>query len=265
MPLVELVGPPAIGKSTLVDACVGRGASDARRELLQPRLERLTSLAELARSIPRSKRFRRLLADRLLLPPALHEVEAALADVAPAWNDFLTLILGGADPSGPSSPVSPALALMERSWLLEAVQVRALLAVQPASSRLLVLDEGLSHPYKVLAAAGERREDQDRYAGCFPIPDVLAVLDAPTEVVVERLTRRARSGPPRARWVTPDGPFDGRRIEDEVHRTRGVVARIVEGAQARGCTIVHVDAEGSVTDAADALLHQIEIRQGAAA
>lgn len=247
MSLVELVGPPAVGKSTLVDAAVRRGARDARREILEPRHPLLRPLADLARRRPPGGRR---ITDRLLTPPTTARIEAALSATAADWADYLDLIL--AEPGRPTEPCAEdrVLAVMERSWFLEAVRLRALLERLPDSAELPLLDEGLTHPYKVHAAVGADPVAVARYAEHVPLPEVLVVLSAEPEVVVRRIRERHRTEPGRARWNALLRDGDGDVVEQEVERVAATVAAIATAAERRGCPVVRLDTTSEDPDRA---------------
>jgi len=249
MPLVEFIGPPTVGKSTLVEACVGPGFLDARRAVLEPRHPLLAPLAPLARTVSTPPILRGLAA-RVLAAPADARVEAALAAIPETWRPFLRLVLDGdTDQDGPS--VTPAgtyvIALMERQWLLSALQLRALLEPERRSESILLLDEGLTHPYKARGVAGTRAHTVlEKYAECVPMPDILVVLDADTSVLVQRMRDRYDRMPERARWASL-GQGDAERLTAELDAVRGSVRTIVSRLRARGCQIIEIDPLGGST------------------
>lgn len=244
MPLVELVGPPAVGKTTLVAACVREGAADVRRTLLSPRHPLLAPLAERARRTPGPAGPRRALADRLLAAPDLASGEAALTAVASSWRPFLELVLAGPSGAPPSTDAGLTLAVMERAWLLDAIRLRALVATLPDSSDLALLDEGLTHPYKTLAAVGDDPARLERYAALVPLPDVLAVVDLDPDEHAQRLRARHGTGATRARWAALGDDVDAAALRAEIDRVRAVVDRVATAAATRGTPVVRIDATG---------------------
>lgn len=254
MPLVELVGPPAVGKSTLVAACVRDGATDVRRTLLGPRHPLLAPLAERARRTPGPDGPRRALADRLLAAPDLASGEAALTAVASSWRSFLELVLAGPSCPPPVSDAGLALAVMERTWLLDAIRLRALVATLPHSSDVALLDEGLTHPYKTLAAIGDDPARLERYAALVPLPDVLAVVALDPAEHARRLRARHGTGAARARWAALGDDVDAAMLQAEIDRVQAVVDRVAAAAAKRGTPVVRIDATGRTPAALAATL-----------
>ena len=258
MRLIELVGPPAVGKSSIVAAALGRGLQDARSSVLAPRNALVAPLLpRLRRVAGRRSPFDRIVR-RLLIDPGEARIEAALTAIGADWAAFLSLVLDGPldGPEGDRPPA--ALAVMERSWLLRAVQLRALLelerrgphqagprrrATDPMLVPMFVLDEGLTHPYKAIAAVGASDAAIERYADLVPLPDLLVVVDDDAEVLARRMQTRYAMTPERARWQALSA-HAGPPVE-EIRRTQRVVHIIAERAAVRGGEVIHLDAAGA--------------------
>lgn len=253
MALVELVGPPTVGKSTLVAACVRRGAHDARRSLMRPRHPALGPLADWARRAASGDGLLQSLAGRLLVVPDDAWTEAQLAAVARAWAPFLDLVLGASTP-----PDDRALGVMERAWLLEAIRLRALLEPERAAGRLDLLDEGVTHPFKVRAVAGDDTVRSEAYARVVPLPDILVVLDADPAVLVPRVRARYATAPARVRWASFGPDADDARIEDTLRSASRTAATIAQAAEDRGCPVIRIDVgDGPIERTATVLLERL--------
>ena len=247
MRLIELVGPPAVGKSSIVAAALGRGLHDARRSVLAPRNALVAPLLPRLRSTAgRRSPFDRIVR-RLLVDPDEAHVEAALTAVGADWATFLALVLDGPAYGAAGDRPPAALAVMERSWLLRAVQLRALLELEHAADPLLVpmlvLDEGLTHPYKAIAAVGASDAAIERYADLVPLPDLLVVVDGDAEVLARRMQARYATTPERARWQALSA--DTEPPVEEIRRTQRIVRIIAERAAARGSEVIRLDAAGA--------------------
>lgn len=240
MPLVEFVGPPAVGKSALLDECVRRGGVDARRSVLGPRHTALAPLTGWARAAPIRPRLLRTVADRVLVGPSDAQVEAALAAVAPRWDAFLRLILESTPSVAGHSSAELVLALVGRGWSIDATRLRAVLEERRTGTSTLLLDEGLTHPYKAHAAVGSDDAALERYAAVVPLPDVLVVLACDRHHLAERLAGRARATPHRARWSVGAPADQPEAFLAEADRTAQMVERIAAGAVARGCRVVRL-------------------------
>lgn len=262
MRLIELVGPPAVGKSSIVAAALGRGLRDARCSVLAPRNALVAPLLPRLRRVAGRRSPLDRIVRRLLVDPDEAHVEAALTAVGTDWAAFLALVLDGpvdghADGPGGDRPPA-ALAVMERSWLLRAVQLRALLELErrgphhagshrrAADTRLVpmfVLDEGLTHPYKAIAAVGASDAAIGRYADLVPLPDLLVVVDDDAEVLARRMRARYATTPERARWQALSADT-GPPVE-EIRRTQRIVRIVAERAAARGGEVIRLDAAGA--------------------
>jgi hypothetical protein len=246
MPLVELVGPPTVGKTTVVAACVRAGATDARRAVLAPRAPMLAGMVPAARAVASTDAgLRRWLLDRALVAPGAARTEQALLAVSEAWKSFLTLVLeaphaGGARPGEQRSAEQLALALVERQWLDAAIGLRALLEPVRGSGSVLLLDEGLTHPFKAHAAVGDAPNDVDRYADAVPLPDVLVVLEADERVLLERFRARLRRDGERVRRAVFGPDLDDKAIAEQLRRAVVTVDRIATAAERRGCPTIRL-------------------------
>lgn len=247
MPLVEFTGPPAVGKSSLVAAGVRLGAVDARRSVLRPRRSRPGSAGHAPAAATRLRGpLLRAVADRALRAPDDAESEAALSAVAAEWATFLRLTLTGPGADVGTSDADAVLAIVERDWMFDALRLRALLEPICRSSDLLLLDEGLTHPYKARAVVGpDPGATLQPYAACVPLPDVLVVLDDATDAIVARFRARYRAAPARARWASLGPAPSDAKLAAEIDRTRVAVEVIATTAEARGCRIVRIDAAGT--------------------
>jgi hypothetical protein len=175
--------------------------------------------------------------------------------VSLSWAPFLDLILEGPRPPRPLKPEAQVLALLERSWFLEAVQQQALLATLPTSREVLVLDEGLTHPYKAFAVTGTDDSLLHRYAALVPLPDVLIVMDADYDLIASRLRHRHLTSPSRPRAAALRA--SDATIDQEVARVRRAVEVVARAAMARGCPVIRLAVHDSAPDAlADRLLRQ---------
>lgn len=248
MPLVELVGPPGVGKSALVAAAIGRGVLDARRVVLDPRPPLPPAAADRMRdaALPR---IVRTLAERLLVVPSDARVEAALAAVAPGWGPFLRMVVGGRaqeqdarDRDADDDVIAvDVIAVMERDWMHAALRTRALLERERCRPEVVLLDEGLTHPFKARAVVGRSSTARlEEYAAIVPLPDVLVVLDAPGPTLVERLRDRYRSQPARARWVSLGGGVSEEHLLAELAELARVTEVIATAAERRGCPVVRI-------------------------
>ena len=271
--LLEIAAPPSAGKSTLLQVLRGLAADPAAgirwrpadRAVLRPRWA--TSTPDILRSPERHPPSWGPLRRVLFRAPTDAELQEALGAVATSWDDFLRVVVGG--PRIVGSSTVPALEVMAMRWLSESITTRALLELHAAARRsvgrtngavidVLLLDDGLLHPYKLEAAVGRgdvtRRE---AYLATVPVPDVLVHLDAPVDLITRRLEHRhaARPNSLRARAINashPDGEVPA--FAAEAQRLVGLASVMAEALRLRGVPIIRVDAAATTAAQVDELI-----------
>ncbi len=233
--LVEFVGPPEAGKSTLVMSLLSRREADGPARIdarLLARRLRGTERSAGVRLLRAASRRHRV-ADLLLGAPREHTTVLALTEASRRWPDLLPRV---------AVPPSPQLIdVMALRWALESLITRALVERERGSTpprTLALLDEGPTHPYKVMALVGAGREPSQEAVDVLPLPDVLVHVVIGPEVLAGRLrSRRERrpDGPRELAWSSED------RLTEEAMRTIRVSALVAEAARRRGVPVIEVD------------------------
>lgn len=249
--LVELVGPPGAGKSTLARAALAAARAsgsiwvDARLLARRPRLR-----APSDRALAIASR-RRGLATLLLGAPD----EAVIAEALDAAAPVLGPLLARAG-RGPATDDAVLRGLGVR-WALDALAVRALVDAarrdRPAGT-VALLDEGLTHPYKLAALDAAPTPPPDILA-LVPLPDVLVRVEVPDDVLTARLRRRRDATPaaPRERsWAGEAG------LAAEVERLRTTTDAVVAVATRRGIPVLTIDGTASPQGAAEDLVARVD-------
>lgn len=248
MRLVEFVGPPCAGKTTVAARLLAgaRGApgrapdgwSDAH---LLARRARFRGAAALHSRLPRRPVGASTLDALLLRGPDEADLEAALQARGEAWRGLLERIPRA------GRETDPVLGALTTRWTIDAVLLRASIEAARSAARqdrVAVLDEGVTHPYKLAAICDpEDPEDVATLMPWVPMPDVLVRFDLAPDVLAARMLDRRRERPdgPRARsWSS------AAEVSADVRRTTLLVAAVVDEATRRGTPVLTVDAAAPV-------------------
>jgi hypothetical protein len=249
--LIELVGAPGTGKSTLVDALVtGRGA---RRPSVGPPLVDATRLVRAPRRAPRGEvpawpvtggPLVRGLADvrglsRLVLRVRDRaELWGLLATRHADWGEFLALTRAAAA----DDHRDPAFRALASGWLAQTLQLRAL-ADRVDDPVVCLLAEGLVQ--RRLTVLGSPADplvlfDPGRvatYLATMPLPGAVVHLTAAPDVVAARLAARSAQG---GSIVRHAGLDDARRAALTRADTEAL-AEAVAAVASRGVRVVTID------------------------
>lgn len=247
--LVEFIGPPASGKSTLARRLLAKGRRgsplvDARLLGRPPRLG-----PETPAILSAASRFAPLA--RLLLGPAS---ETAIATALDSSRRELGPLLSLAGTS--TDAMDPVLRGLEVRWALQAIEVRALVEQARRANRpplIAVSDEGLTHPYKI-AAFGDPLV-MPELIDLIPLPDIIVHVMLDEHVQVARIRERHAAHPngPRERtWV---GETE---IRADIDRCNTVIFAVLDRARRDGMDVIEADGAGDPEVEAVRLLRQIE-------
>lgn len=253
--LVEFIGPPGSGKTTLMRAVLaaahGRGSRwiDARLLARRPRLhspsDRLLAIASRSRSI----------STLLLGAPDEATVAAALDASATAMSPLLARV-GRARTS--DDEVLRGLGIR---WMLDAIVARALIDQElrnRPSLTIALLDEGLTHPYKLATLGPDPIPPMDVLA-LVPLPDLLVRFQIPEDVLLGRLrARRDRTptGPRERSWASESD------LVAEVEHLAAAVEAVATLAARRGIPVLTADGTMPLRAAAQDLVARIEMSSG---
>jgi hypothetical protein len=217
--LVELVGAPGAGKSTVAAALDGLRAGGA---VLRPATDLVRPPR---RGLPREA------ARRLAGAEDPRVLRRALADRAEAWDPLLRLVLA----ARPDDPRGAALRLEALDWTRRTLATVALVRAAPGGA--FVLDEGPLQ--RVTAVLGPLPDPVEvaRYVGLLPPSDLVLHLKADDATLARRLADRAAAG----RVIDRHLGLDPAARLASVRADAAVLAAAV-GAAATGTTVIDVDA-----------------------
>jgi thymidylate kinase len=248
--IIELFGPPAVGKTTFAQALSGRlrESGQRARPVLSYRPSELSSHRASHRQASIARRMKVL---RRVLRPAV-ELVAMMSDPLALWRDVaIASRLIGTLPSG--NPISAARHLQYVSRLSHSWRQAC------AQPDVVVFDQGFVQEVCSLALL-DRTKDESRVARALqmlPEPDLLIRLDAPREVLEARLGKRLRrqSAMERALELDERGNLEMADIVDRVdellHRQGRCVRRFGSlDSHALGQVVELVDRQSALTLAA---------------
>jgi len=240
LPVVEFLGVPGSGKTTLAAALVAARADahsledSVRIAIARTGSDRVTRLA--ARLTRRSSgrlfsaayarssdRLSALVRFATLHPEALQSVLAAQSARADRDRDP-DVVLG---------------------WVIN-LMARYQLATEPGISGWLVIDEGFAQRALALFAAGWSTDDEPEllaYLESVPRPDVLVLVDLPAEVAVGRLGGRG--------WSERLTQADDRTRRGFLDAAGVVAARVADVAAGAGGVVTRGSGEAPVPDSVD--------------
>jgi hypothetical protein len=248
--LIELVGCPGAGKSTLAGALLGSDAGAPRggvRRIVPP--EHVTGRPRLAlrgdvgrhvdlllRSLverlpgPAAHRVGRVLWDRSLEDP--------LAQIARSHPSFVSLVA-----SAPPPPdADEAHVAAWRSWPAVSVARHLLIRGAPwadVAPQVVLVEEGLVQRANTVCAGDPSLVEA--YLSNQPTPDVLIALTIDPEVALRRL--RSRGGPTLIRHRG----LDDRAVLRDLERTARLVEQACAVLPGRGVEVLVLDASAPVS------------------
>lgn len=242
---VELIGPPGVGKTTVLKP-LQRALEQRRREVCSPRQVPLMDyhqrhgIGGLRRGMEagayRLKGLHRWMRPKLEKELTRHAFRG-LREAAPPWPAFIRLALQ----QGEHAADTPALALERlRSFMDSAALTRA--ADNLPGEAVVLFDEGLGQRGVSL---GQHATDEDvlAYYRLMPPPDAVVLLVAPTEVIQQRLRERNPS-------VT--------RFHTMVERALRICELAAQACPVQGVPVLTVDATGAAGDTAARLAEELD-------
>lgn len=219
--IVELVGAPGVGKSTLLGALAGRHLGDGRRvrtPLDLRRVPRRGVPGPLDRRVPRP------------VDPRL--VRRLLADRTDRWAPFLDHVVA----TGGPVDEAPLRRLQSLSWTLTTLELLALAEDRP-DGEVVVLDEGPLQRALTLLGVDADGRDLARHVATAPATDLVLHLRTDADELDRRVVARARGGRVTARHA---GLATSDRRAAEADEVR-LLAEVADGVAAAGREVAVLD------------------------
>jgi hypothetical protein len=244
--VIELVGAPGAGKSTLAGALVG-SSSSGRSLVAADALNRLPRLPQFARFVRRRRVVTHGVLDALLTRQLLpSERRAALRDRAEAWRPLLEFLadrtIGADEPR-----VGHVAALLRRLeapvWLLHTLELHALAPIAPPDA-LVVVEEGLLQRTAMVCGPTPTDEVLDAYLSRLPPIDLAVHLRATPATLVDRVERRREAG----RVNTRHDGLSRAELERSVQADLTLLARVIERHRALGGAVLELDSGDAAAD-----------------
>ena len=248
--VVELLGAPGTGKSTLVGALDGRTVGgrrlvDVRRLLRVPR-----------RGLPAGARGRLLARD---LTPA--ERRRAVAAHADEWTDLVARIVAarnGPAPDASAGPVRLLHRLYAPGWVVATLELRAL-AERAPDDVVVLIDEGLAQ--RATVVCGEDADESSLAAYLTLLPPTLVHLHldpvassdvaAAADLLAARVTGRGRT-------IDRHAGLDGSELTRSLAGDVRSAARIAAALRTVGANVADVAVTGPVDASVEHVLRQVE-------
>jgi hypothetical protein len=233
--IVELLGLPGAGKSTLARALLAGATRRSPEGLVSP--ERVLGTARLPLPAGLDASLR---AGVDLLPPRAMGVarrvlwragsDDALAVLARTHPEFLELVAHAAPPPDADA----AHVLRWRSWPLATIETHVALRRADAPGRTVLVEEGLVQRANTVCAGDPSLAA--RYFATQPVPDVLVVLDIDAELARDRIASRRSPALLRHAGLGPA------QVLTDLERSVGLIATATDVLRGRGVVLLELDA-----------------------
>jgi len=244
--VVEFVGPPGSGKSSVAAALSGRRLGSRtvvgiEAVTLRPRsslpLAQLVHGATMRRSGRAASTLDRMLCQAV---PA-DERAASLAGRADEWRPLLDFLAGrtlGTDVTDPMATASSVRRLYAPLWLTQTLEARALAEDAP-DGLVVVMHEGLLQRAGVVCGRAPDEVQLAQYARLVPPLAAVVHLRCSTGLLVERVLGRRASGSENVRHIG----LDERELQELLDWESALLARTVQAYRLAGGRTIVLDAD----------------------
>lgn len=239
--VVEILGAPGVGKTSLtilLSRCrkksIGLKIVSSQEALKRPRgryfcwILDATGLGKLAVHFPNLSRL-------FFRPPTFGEGADAVKSVAADWAAFLEFCLTP-DLNDGRSPVSRLYGMY---FLVQTLQIRALLETSRVKADVVLMDEPLSYRLSLFSRKSQDDERKRKYYELMPLPNAVIHLHTSLEVILKRLTSREKI-------ATRHRALDKEGITLDTEWALGVAEKAATILESRGVPVLRLNAGSSL-------------------
>jgi len=248
--IIELLGLPGAGKSTLATALLSGGARGGQRlvgpdDLLGVSRLRLPDTVDgtLRRGVQRLPARITPVARQLLWRS---DEADPLEVLARTHGAFLEVVAH----APPEADAAAEAVLRWRSWPLSTMATHVALRRVDAPGRTVLVEEGLVQRANTVCIG--RPELAARYFATQPLPDALVVLDVDLDVAQARIASRSKGPLLRHAGLAPPD------VLKDLRRSAELIATAKEVLRGRGLVVLELDADVPTLDQRKQVLHMVE-------
>lgn len=245
--IVEIIGAPGVGKSTLVEQIKRQNnrllSGIYETSLDHVRVPRNQYLAKVAEASRIAGVIGMVWGVRCLYYrfPKEEEKEAALTCMPQGWQrfkDFCDRMIADLVSHNEIMPIAG-------QWFLDALQMRALMELAKTRNRIALVDEPLSYRLSLFPNQASYQDYIRQYYNLMPLPDAVAYISADVETIAERYHGRSqRTGMINIRHQG----MTHSEIHEDIKWAITIAETAVHSLKERGVAVLRLDATRSVDE-----------------